>query len=852
MSQLIQTGAGAVEYVDAVIPLDDAGTFTGTVQLGVGDYGTPPAAWQAPDRQVTAADGKSITASMLIGSGHVNPVVGTYWLWYRVIDNPEVIIGPARASRFETTDAAGSPIDTQGGYVAALTAADGTITLGGSAQTPTIQVTPGTFDAAGAASGAQAAAESYTDTAIGARALRYDQTQALTSGQQTQVQDNLGLPGVLSGYVSSSVAAQSYLPVGASQVAAMLPGQLLAVDDFQRSDRSLQGDTAPSGQPWFIEGHPAQNVISGGRYVPIVNPADPEIIHLPLSANPDGLAVEWVYVDDGTTRNQDVVLGTCAQGFSLGSIQLSMAFTTTNGGYDWNLFNYPTSIQSGKLLTGFAFQAGVRYRMSMLRTAADTVQLRLPDGQLVTVKDASIAAQWGNLGSTQVRRPNATDGHIQVTAFAASQLVIPAVSGTSGIRLPGSANTYLASRQPTWVSPDIDVVAYLAADSWTAPSGDLVSCWGGAGDRRFFLLLTSAGQLTLTAQVAGVNTGSHSTNVLPATAGKGMWVRATRVASTGTIQYFYSNNPPSTAVGSVAWTKLGNDVASTIGNPDTAPTAALNIGAADSITTSFAGVVSYAHVADGVGGTILAGVDLRQPWTGRGIAGERWGIAGSGWSFTAASNTSYGTLANRPAAGSVSDGTLYVASDQNGGTPYQAQSGAWVQVADSVTQPSGRLVYEIDTEYDYANNNVATIYATAPNLGAGSLVAGQTLLRIRQGGSFDSITSGGTFVVYVFVNGVNVGSATLCVSQSAQRAGKLWWFDADLYVDAIGSGGAVSLLGNATSYNSAGTATPFPIANPGVPVDLSSGLVVTLKASTATADPGNVLRVFRAQIQQVA
>lgn len=57
------------------------------------------------------------------------------------------------------------------------------------------------YDLSGAAAAAQTAAESYTDSAIGARALRFDQAQTLTSGQQTQAQDNLGLPGLLSGYV---------------------------------------------------------------------------------------------------------------------------------------------------------------------------------------------------------------------------------------------------------------------------------------------------------------------------------------------------------------------------------------------------------------------------------------------------------------------------------------------------------------------------------------------------------------------------------------------------------------------------------------------------------------------------
>lgn len=148
--QLILTGAGAVEYVDAIVPLDNPDTFDGTIQLGVGDYGAPPGTWLAPDRQFTSTDGQSITASLLIGNGHTNPVSGTYWLWYRATDDPEVIIGPARASRFTTTDPAGTTVDSYPPFLLGLSI--GTVTTGapgsqaaaslvGGAPTPTLNLT---------------------------------------------------------------------------------------------------------------------------------------------------------------------------------------------------------------------------------------------------------------------------------------------------------------------------------------------------------------------------------------------------------------------------------------------------------------------------------------------------------------------------------------------------------------------------------------------------------------------------------------------------------------------------------------------------------------------------------------
>lgn len=90
---IIAVTAGATEYASAVITERTGKSLdTATVQLALGtDSRYPPAiGWTAPD--VVEHAGATVTAKMLITSG---APLGTFYLWARVADNPEVI--PVRA-----------------------------------------------------------------------------------------------------------------------------------------------------------------------------------------------------------------------------------------------------------------------------------------------------------------------------------------------------------------------------------------------------------------------------------------------------------------------------------------------------------------------------------------------------------------------------------------------------------------------------------------------------------------------------------------------------------------------------------------------------------------------------------
>lgn len=109
MAKTIYTGLGAVEYVTVTIPAD-VDISSSTVQVAVGSFDAP-GSWAAPDSLTFSVDGLTATAKLLIGNGHTNPIAGSYYLWYRVVDTAEIVIAPVRGARFSTTDIAGIPVE---------------------------------------------------------------------------------------------------------------------------------------------------------------------------------------------------------------------------------------------------------------------------------------------------------------------------------------------------------------------------------------------------------------------------------------------------------------------------------------------------------------------------------------------------------------------------------------------------------------------------------------------------------------------------------------------------------------------------------------------------------------------
>ena len=204
---------------------------------------------------------------------------------------------------------------------------------------------------------------------------------------------------------------------------------LMGWDDFQRSNRTLDGDRAPSGQIYRVGGTPESNPLRDGRYAPQSVPRRASILYVGHRRSPDTLAAEFVW-SPAASYGANVVLGSCGLGFGAGSIQLALySRRESRRDYDWSLFMVPDPVQDpypviarGLLREGFVWtmDGASRYRVYLHRIESDKVMAQLPDGQIITQQHPAIATYWGRVSGTQLRRPRVSDGFAEFTAIASS------------------------------------------------------------------------------------------------------------------------------------------------------------------------------------------------------------------------------------------------------------------------------------------------------------------------------------------------------------------------------------------------------------------------------------------------
>ena len=207
---------------------------------------------------------------------------------------------------------------------------------------------------------------------------------------------------------------------------------LLLWDDFERSDRTLTGDQAPSGHVYRTGGTPASNMLRGRRYAPQPLPQRASILYVEHARMPATIAAEFVW-RPADTFGANVVLGACESGFGAGSIQLAVySHRESRRDYDSSLFMVPSPISHpypvlarGWLRDDFEWtmDGSHRYRVYLHRVEPDRVMLQLPDGQVVSHQDPVIDTYWGKVSGTQLRRPQASDGFAESTAIASSAAV---------------------------------------------------------------------------------------------------------------------------------------------------------------------------------------------------------------------------------------------------------------------------------------------------------------------------------------------------------------------------------------------------------------------------------------------
>jgi len=199
------------------------------------------------------------------------------------------------------------------------------------------------------------------------------------------------------------------------------------------------------------------------------------------------------------------------------------------------------------------------------------------------------------------------------------------------IALPGTAGNYASTPDAAAnrVTGDIDIRVKLAATDWTPTANQvLFGKWLGSTQFAYIFWLHTSGALFGNFSRDGLETLSTGVTsaVISVTDGSTLWVRMTRVASTGVTQFFTSTD------GS-AWVQLGTDKATTAGNIF-ASSAAVRVGSFNASGSELAANVNYAELRNGISGTVVAALDPNRfafgALTEVAATGETWTVNQSG------------------------------------------------------------------------------------------------------------------------------------------------------------------------------------------------------------------------------
>lgn len=186
-------------------------------------------------------------------------------------------------------------------------------------------------------------------------------------------------------------------------------------------------------------------------------------------------------------------------------------------------------------------------------------------------------------------------------------------TGTQYVYLPGVFGNALSvtNSAALQITGDIDLRAYIAPDSWV-PSSYVPIIWkilnSPSNNFSYALGLNNAGRLLLGVSLNGTTLLPDSISTVSTGFANGVakWVRVTRVASTGTVQFFTSDD-------GVTWTQLGTDVSNTSGNIY-AGTSNLYILSADLAGGGYSSYVGpckvfRAQIFNGIDGTKVLDID---------------------------------------------------------------------------------------------------------------------------------------------------------------------------------------------------------------------------------------------------
>jgi hypothetical protein len=222
---------------------------------------------------------------------------------------------------------------------------------------------------------------------------------------------------------------------------------------------------------------------------------------------------------------------------------------------------------------------------------------------------------------------------VQTTA-ASQPLLLTHTSGSNywfGSGVAGN-NVTTPNAAANQITGDIDIIVNCSKDNWSANSFQgLIS--KDAATRGYVFYVDSANNLALNVNVGGSLVGQNSSVALSGANQSNKWLRATRSASTGNINYYTSLDPISTNPQSVTWTQLGTANRTSTAGSIVAGTARVDIGAFGTGDYVIQGKIYRATISNSIGGVPVVDFNPNQynpstsqtQWTSS--TGEVWSIS---------------------------------------------------------------------------------------------------------------------------------------------------------------------------------------------------------------------------------
>lgn len=282
--------------------------------------------------------------------------------------------------------------------------------------------------------------------------------------------------------------------------------------------------------------------------------------------------------------------------------------STVTGASTTSIFDSTAMVEMGTLSSGVSTPASGRWYRAQIYNGIDGTLVF--DANFATASKLATSFTESSSNAATVTINSSGDLGARISGerdlYQATSTKQPIYLGANGVQygyLNGVSGNYFSSPDSAAVSVtgDIDIRAYVALTDWTPSANQtLVSKYASsAGGNSYSFDVLTSGNLNLTISVDGtafsaVNSGTP-TGVTDRAA---KWVRVTRVAATGAVSFFLSDD-------GVTWSGLGAGGTSTTGSIFDSTTQ-LVVGAANSGTANFVnGVIYRAQIYNGIGGTLV-------------------------------------------------------------------------------------------------------------------------------------------------------------------------------------------------------------------------------------------------------